>query len=410
MIKNLLKIISHKCRSGEGGLSRAIVTGVESCNGLIEIRLVDTGARELKPLNELKKTLEVALVNPLLATPVSLADLAPRLGQWQDQEVKGLRQLLVQKRFSMFVERRSEGEKLARVVLYERGKQEDVSLNSLVVELGLALSSTCALPSVNFAKPCLPNFNLSSPSPLLETCGASSSCQLTPGGLVSPHHLQVQSLEQVACARQLGAALQAFYADKDFESTGEIGWKEGDGCVAKINSTWVRSRVEGVEGEQVLLYLPDNGTWHRVEKTVLQRLEARFQGPPLSTTVHLPNVLPLDTKAWSVDTCRRLEKSLAGKQFEVKSLGVAVSVGKGKTSLPAKVMVARESGLPTSLSDLLMVWGVARVGTFTPKALEEDEECRVQDEVGQSSRTPPKNTGRHQCFSLAAFIHDYRDF
>ena len=94
----------------------------------------------------------------------------------------------------------------------------------------------------------------------------------------------------------------------------------------------------------------------------------------------------------------------------MKSLGVAVSVGKGKTSLPAKVMVARESGLPTSLSDLLMVWGVARVGTFTPKVLEEDEECRVQDEVGQSSRTPPKNTGIHQCFSLAAFIHDYRDF
>ena len=404
--KDALKIISHKCRSGEGGLSRAIVTGVESCNGLIEIRLVDTGARELKPLNELKKTLEVALVIPLLATPVSLADLAPRLGQWQDQEVKGLRQLLVQKRFSMFVERRSEGEKLARVVLYERGKQEDVSLNSLVVELGLALSSTCALPSVNFAKPCLPNFNLSSPSPLLETCGASSSCQLAPGGLVSPHHLQVQSLEQVACARQLGAALQAFYADKDFEPTGEIGWKEGDGCVAKINSTWVRSRVEGVEGEEVLLYLPDNGTWHRVEQTVLQRLEARFQGPPLSTTIHLPNVLPLDTNAWSVETCRRLEKFLAGKEFEVKSLGVAVSVGKGKTSLPAKVMVARESGLPTSLSDLLLVWGVARVGTFTLKALEEDEECRDQDEVGQRSNTPPKNTGRHQCFSIAAFIHE----
>ena len=124
------------------------MTEVKADVGLAEVCFVDSGLRELRPYCELKKALEVVLVTPELARAVCLADLAPNLGEWGEEEIQGLQQLLTNRCFTMFVESRSEGEKLAKVVLYERGQQQDVSLNSLAVGRGLALSSTCALPSV----------------------------------------------------------------------------------------------------------------------------------------------------------------------------------------------------------------------------------------------------------------------
>ena len=374
MIKHSNHIHMYQNTRCEGGeLKRAVVNKVKAGGGLVEVRFVDSGVREWKPLREVKKTLEVALVTPVLATAVRLADLTPKHGEWGEEEIEGLQQLLTNRCFTMFVESKSEGERLARVVLYERGQQEDVSLNSLAVERGLALSSTCALPSVNFSKPCLPNFNLSTPSPLLTTSGASSTCVLVPGAPVSPHYLQVQPLQQRACAQQLEAALLASFDGNEVEQVKRM-WKEGDGCVAKVGQIWVRGRVENVEGEkQALLYLPDFGTRHTVGIGSMHSLLPKFQGPPLSTTVHLPNVLPKVGSAWSLDICRHLEEFLAGKRVEVKALGPAVSLGKDRTSLPAKVMVARATGLPTSLGDLLVVWGVARVGSFIPELLEGDE-------------------------------------
>ena len=214
---------------------------------------------------------------------------------------------------------------------------------------------------------------ISTPSPLLTTSGASSTCVLVPGAPVSPHYLQVQPLQQRACAQQLEAALFASFDGTKVEQVERV-WKEGDGCVAKVGRIWARGRVENVEGEkQALLYLPDFGTRHTVEIGYMHSLWPKFQGPPLSNTIYLPNVLPKVGSAWSLDTCKHLEEFLAGKRIEVKALGPAVSLGKGRTLLPAKVMVARTSGLPTSLSDLLVVWGVARVGSFIPEPLEWDE-------------------------------------
>merc|ERR1719234_1990094 len=182
-----------------------------------EVRYVDSGVREFKPIGELRKTLEVALITPELATAVRLADVVPTLGEWAEEEVEGLEQLLTNCCFTMFVESRPENENVSRVVLYKRGQQEDVSLNSLAVERGLALSSTCALPSVNFSKPCLPNFTLSTPSPLSASSGASSTCVLVPGAPVSPHSLQMQPLQR-ACAQQLEAALRAAFDNIKVES------------------------------------------------------------------------------------------------------------------------------------------------------------------------------------------------
>ena len=84
-------------------------------------------------------------------------------------------------------------------------------------------------------------------------------------------------------------------------------------------------------------------------------------------------------RAWSLDTCRHLEEFLSGKKMGVKALGPAVPLGNGRTSMPAKVMVARTTGLPTSLADLLVVWGFARVGSFTPELLEGDEKSQGSD-------------------------------
>ena len=355
------------------------MTEVKADVGLAEVCFVDSGVRELRPCCELKKALEVALVTPELARAVCLADLAPNLGEWGEEEIQGLQQLLTNRCFTMFVESRSEGEKLAKVVLYERGQQQDVSLNSLAVGRGLALSSTCALPSVNFSKPCLPKFSLATPSPLSDTCGATLRCVLVPGAPISPHHLQVQSLQQGVCAQQLDAVLQITFADSKVEPDEQV-WKEGDGCVVKVGKMWARGRVEDIEGErQALVYLPDYGTRHRVEFGLMHILEPKFQGPPLSTTIHLSNVLPREGSVWSADACRHLEEFLSGKKMEVKSMGPSSCLGKGRTSLPAKVMVARTSGLPTSLSDLLVVWGVARVGSYIPDELE--EECHHVSEV-----------------------------
>ena len=363
---------------------------------------MDSGVRESKPLSDLKKTLEVALITPVLATAVCLADLDPKFGEWGEEEIEGLRQLLNGRSFTMFVESKSEGERLARVVLYERGQQQDVSLNSLAVERGFALSSTCALPSVNFSKPCLPNFTLSTPSPLLAGSGASSTCVLVPDAPLSPHCMQVQPLQQGACAQQLNAALQASFDGTEVDSV-KRAWKEGDGCVAKVGKIWARGRVENVEGEHhALLFLPDYGTRHRVEIGSLHSLKPKFQGPPLCTTLHLPNVLPLVGSAWTLDTCRHIKEFLAGKRVEVKALGPAVSIGKGCTSLPAKVMVARSSGLPTSLSDLLVVWGVARVGTFNPEVLEGDQNPGSEVQCGNYL----KDTCAQEISTGGAACHD----
>jgi len=372
----------------EGGvLKRAVVTKVNPDGGLVEVCFVDSGVREWKPPGELKKTLDVALVTPVLAVAVCMADIIPKLGEWREEEIESLRQLLINRCFTMFVESKSEGERLARVVLYERGQQRDVSLNSLAVERGLALSSTCALPSVNFSKPRLPNFTLSTPSPLLVSSDALSTCILVPGAPVSPHYLQVQPLQQRACAQQLEAALFASFDGTKVEEVKGV-WKKGDGCVAKVGKIWVRGRVEHVEGEkQALIYLPDFGTRHAVQIGVMHRLWPKFQGPPLSTTIHLPNVLPMAGRAWSLDTCRHLEEFLSGKKMEVKALGPAVPLGNGRTSMPAKVMVARTTGLPTSLGDLLIVWGVARIGVFNPELREGYEESGVQYEDDQISGT-----------------------